>query len=206
MNADFSPYFDGLGSSLFRSAYALSRKAHPINMQHRSGRLLLLGRMPKRTHTFQHPDQLRHIFCHAGHVISVQPPGKQFERKKPDHTGQGIDAGLSARFKIVPVFNMLFRPEEIHGTSGIGKIIKPISERYRYISHYTFRIAVLDLAVFHLHPYRRTAIQTGRIDLYCFSRKKPADRQRFESSLGEPFLLAVNGDSILGREVAEGRK
>ena len=101
---------------------------------------------------------------------------------------------------------MLFRPEEIHGASGIRKIIKPIPEGNRYISHYAFRIAALDFAVLHFYPYRRTAIQAGRIDLYCFPREKPADRQRFETSLGEPLLLAVNGDAILGGKVAERRK
>jgi len=101
---------------------------------------------------------------------------------------------------------MLFRPEEIHGTSGVREIVEPIPKGYRYISHYTFRIRILNYAILHLHSDRRTAIQTGSINPDCFSREKPADRQRFESSLAEPLLLAVNCDAVLGGKVVEGRK
>ncbi|OGP77641.1 MAG: hypothetical protein A2V86_06475 [Deltaproteobacteria bacterium RBG_16_49_23] len=34
--------------------------------------------------------------------------------------------------------------------------------------------------------------------------KKPADRQRFKSSLAEPFLLTLNGNTVLRREVVKG--
>jgi hypothetical protein len=40
--------------------------------------------------------------------------------------------------------------------------------------------------------------------LNCFARKKPADRQRFKSSLAKPFLLTIDGNAILRREVVEG--
>ena len=98
---------------------------------------------------------------------------------------------------------MLFRPEEIHGTSGIGQVGEPILKGNRCISHDTLRFSIQDGAIFHFHSDRRTAIQTGSIDLHCFTWKKPADRQRFESSLAEPFLLAVDGDAVLGGKVAE---
>ena len=101
---------------------------------------------------------------------------------------------------------MLFRPEEIHGTSGIGQIVEPIPKGNTRISHDTFRFSVQNNTVFHFHFDRRTAIQTGRIDLHGFTRKKPADRQRFESSLAEPLLLTVDGDAVLGGKVAERRK
>ena len=41
---------------------------------------------------------------------------------------------------------------------------------------------------------------------YRLAREKPADRQRFESSLAEPFLLAVYGDPVLGGEIVERRE
>ena len=97
---------------------------------------------------------------------------------------------------------MLFRPEEIHGTSGIGQVGEPILKGNTRISHDTFRFCIQDCAIFHFHSDRRTAIQAGCIDLHGFTRKKPADRQRFESSLAEPLLLAVDGDAVLGGQVA----
>ena len=101
---------------------------------------------------------------------------------------------------------MLFRPEEIHGTSGIGQVGEPILKGNRGISHDTFRFSFQDCAILHFHSDWRTAIQTGSIDLHCFTREKPADRQRFESSLAEPLLLAVDGDTVLGGQAAERRE
>jgi len=63
-----------------------------------------------------------------------------------------------------------------------------------------------DPAVLHLDSYGITAIQANRIDLYCLSGKKPADRQRLERSLTEPLLLAVNGQTVMGREIVERRE
>ena len=63
-----------------------------------------------------------------------------------------------------------------------------------------------DLPVANLHAHRQTAIQAGSINLHHFTRKEPADRQRFEPSLAEPFLLALDGDPVLGREVVKGRE
>ena len=99
---------------------------------------------------------------------------------------------------------MLFRPEEIHGASGIGNIIEPLPERYGCIGYQTFWFGTLDRTIFHHHPHGRSAIKTRSIDLDCFSRKEPADRQRFEPSLGEPLLLSFNSGAILGREIVKG--
>ena len=101
---------------------------------------------------------------------------------------------------------MLFRPEEIHGTSGVREIVEPIPKGNGYIPHYAFRFSIPDYAILHFHSDRRTTIQTGSINPDCFSREKPADRQRFESSLAEPFLLAINSDAVLGGKIVEGRK
>jgi len=101
---------------------------------------------------------------------------------------------------------MLFRPEEIHVTSGIRKIVEPISETNRHVTHYILRVSFPDGTILHFHSDRQTTIQTGGIDLYDLSREKPADRRRFKPSLGEPLLMAIDGDAVLGRKVAERRK
>jgi len=101
---------------------------------------------------------------------------------------------------------MLFRPEEIHGASGIGQVIEPILKGNTRISHNTFRFSVQDCSILHFYPDRRTAIQTGSFDLDCLAWKKPADRQRFEPSLSEPLLLTVDADAVLGGQVAKRRK
>jgi hypothetical protein len=92
---------------------------------------------------------------------------------------------------------MLFRPEEKHGASGISDIFEPISKRDWSIGYQAFGIGLLNLTIFHLDSDRRPTIQTGRIDPHNFSREQPADRQRFESSLGEPFLVPFNSDLVL---------
>jgi hypothetical protein len=50
------------------------------------------------------------------------------------------------------------------------------------------------------------AIKTRRINLHCFSRKYPADRQGFKTSLCKPFLLFGYGKTILRRLIVEGCK
>ena len=96
---------------------------------------------------------------------------------------------------------MLFRPEEKHGASGIGDIFEPISKWDWSIGYQAFGIGLLYITIFHLDSDRLPTIKTGRIDPHNFSGEQPADRQRFESSLGEPFLLPFNSDSILCWEV-----
>ena len=98
---------------------------------------------------------------------------------------------------------MLFRPEEVHRASGIRSIFKPLPEGHSHIRHQTFRLGSKDLPVANLHSNREPAIKTGSIDLNCFSREEPADRQRFKTSLTEPFLLSFNGDSVLSGKVVE---
>ena len=61
----------------------------------------------------------------------------------------------------------------------------------------SFGIGVLEFAILDGHLNRFAAIETDRIELNCFAREKPADRQRFEGSLTEPFLLTIDGDPVL---------
>jgi len=98
---------------------------------------------------------------------------------------------------------MLFRPEEVHRASGIGGIFKPLPEGHSHIRHETFGIGSNDLPVADLHSNREPTVETGSIDLNCFSGEEPADCQRFKTSLTEPFLLSFNGNSILSGKVVE---
>ena len=98
---------------------------------------------------------------------------------------------------------MLFRPEEVHSTSCIGSIFKPLPERHGHIPDQTFGFGVQDYPVADLYPNWKPTIETGCIDTNRFARKEPADRQRFEPSLAEPLLLALDGNAVLGGEVVE---
>jgi hypothetical protein len=67
----------------------------------------------------------------------------------------------------------------------------------------TLRLLDLDLSVLHLDPNGLAAIEAGGIDSYRLTGKEPADRQRFERSLAEPFLLSIDRQTVLGREIVE---
>ena len=71
------------------------------------------------------------------------------------------------------------------------------------MTYYSLRIGLFDDAIPHFDGDRFTAIKTWGVDADPFPRKQPADRQRFESSLREPLLLAINGDAKLGRLIVE---
>ena len=101
---------------------------------------------------------------------------------------------------------MPFRPEEVHGRSGMSDVFKPFPERNGHIGHVSGGLFVQDPAVTEHDLQRFTTIQTGKIHRYRFTREEPADRQRFESSLAEPLLPAVDDDAVLGGQVVEGRK
>jgi hypothetical protein len=101
---------------------------------------------------------------------------------------------------------VLLRPEEVHGASGIGNILEPLPEGHSYVPDDVPGFGPQNHSIPDLHPDGFSTIETRRIDLNCLSRKKPADRQRFKSSLAEPFLLAIDGHTILGGEVVEGSK
>jgi len=55
-----------------------------------------------------------------------------------------------------------------------------------------------DLPIAHLNADAFVAVETGTIDTNSFTREQPADRQRLRSSTGEPLLLAVHRDPVLG--------
>jgi len=96
---------------------------------------------------------------------------------------------------------VLFRPEEVHGTSGTGKILKPLPEGHSHIPDHILGFYPQNDSIPNLHLYGLSAIEARGIDSNRFAGKKPADRQRFKGSLAEPFLLTVDGDPVLGRKV-----
>jgi hypothetical protein len=101
---------------------------------------------------------------------------------------------------------MLLRPEEVHGASRIGNILEPLPEGHSDIPDHILGFGLQNHSIADLHPDGFSTIEARRIDLNRLSRKKPADRQRFESSLAEPFLLAIDRNTILGGEIVEGSK
>jgi len=111
------------------------------------------------------------IFPAAGDPIRIQSPTKIIARKKLDQLSQRNNAFLGRRVETGPVSDMLFRPEEVHGASGIGNVFHPPPERYGYVSHETLRIGAEDFPVPDLYPDRKPAIQTGGIYLHRFPRK-----------------------------------
>lgn len=70
----------------------------------------------------------------------------------------------------------------------------------------SLRIGLFNDAVTHFDSDRLTAIKTWAIDANPFPREQPADRQRFEGSLGEPFLLTFYGHTKLGGLIVKRRE
>lgn len=65
-------------------------------------------------------------------------------------------------------------------------------------------ITVQNFPVPEIHADRFATIETGRFKMDCLAWEKPADRRRFESSLSKPFLLTIDGDSILIWQTVKG--
>jgi hypothetical protein len=139
-------------------------------------------------------------------VIRFKALPEEIPGKGLGHIEHWNDPFFGARLETGPVANILFRPEEIHGASRIGNVFEPFSKRNAGICNQTSRFSALHHAVLHFHPDRLAAIKTGRIDPNGLSREKPADRQRFEPSLAEPFLMAIYRDAVLGWKIVERRK
>ena len=88
----------------------------------------------------------------------------------------------------------------------MSDVFKPFPEWNSHIGHASGGLFVQDPAVPEHGLQRLTTIQTGEIHRDRFAWEEPADRQRFESSLAEPLLPAVDGDAVVGGKVVEGCK
>ena len=98
---------------------------------------------------------------------------------------------------------MLFRPEEVHVRSPVGAAWALYADGSDGVSHDGIRLDRQHLLVAHDDNHGCPAVQTGRIHPYRLSWKEPADRQRFEPSLGEPFLLPLYRNAVLVGQVVE---
>jgi hypothetical protein len=116
-------------------------------------------------------DHLEGVFPAAGNPIGVQAPAKVVAGKERDQISQRNDSLLGAFVEAIPVPNVLFLPEEIHGASSKGNVLESLPEGDGYISDQVVRLGVLDDAVPDSHADRRSAIETGTIDLNRLPRK-----------------------------------
>ena len=89
---------------------------------------------------------------------------------------------------------MLFRPEEVHGASGVTDVGHPLGERHRDVCVIIEGFGIELLSVFHFDDKHFTAIQAGEVHPHGLAREQPADRQRFKASLSEPFWAPIHGN------------
>jgi hypothetical protein len=138
-----------------------------------------------------------------GKIIRISAVREVWAREQPHQISQGNDTAPLFFTKTIPFTKVFFRPEEVHGTSGVGYVEDPLSYGDGDMANQFFRFFNLNLAVLNLNMNRFTTIETYRINSYRLTRKKPADRQRFKRSLAKPLLFAVNGQAVIGRQIIE---
>jgi len=71
---------------------------------------------------------------------------------------------------------VLFRPEEVHGTSGTGKVLEPLPEGHSHVSNDIFGLCFQENPISDFNLNRLSAIEARGIDANRFAGKKPADR------------------------------
>ena len=98
---------------------------------------------------------------------------------------------------------MLFRPEEVHVGSPVSAARALHPDGSGGVSHDRVRLDRHHLLVAHNDNHGCPAVQAGSIHPYSLSRKEPAHRQRFEPSLGKPFLLPLNRNAVLIGQVVK---
>src|SRR5512137_570673 len=82
--------------------------------------------------------------------------------------------------KLRPVSYMTFRPEEMNPASCVGPVFRPILQRDVNIAMDFVRTFAFNDPVTNNYSHGFATVQTWRINLYCFARKYPADRQGFK--------------------------
>ncbi len=151
-------------------------------------------------------DHVGKILPHVGEVVGVSPLREVRTGKEPHHFTRGDDSSLFLFTEPFPPVQMFFRPEEVHRASRVGNVEGPPVQGHRDMAYEAFRLLGLDPAVLHLHPYGLSAVEAHRIDADRLSRKQPADRQRLERSLAEPFLPSVDGEPVVRGQTVERRE
>lgn len=99
---------------------------------------------------------------------------------------------------------MLFRPEKMDTVSRIWPVLGPFAYRKVDIATYFMRTLCFDNAVSDFDLDGLATVQTWRINQHRLSFEHPADRQGFKPSLREPFLLPIDGNTIVGGQIVEG--
>jgi len=77
-----------------------------------------------------------------GKVIRVQAPAKKLAGKELDQIRQWDDAIFGGGIKEGPVMKVFFRPEEVHGASGITDFLVPVPKWNGNVSHDAFRLRI----------------------------------------------------------------
>lgn len=103
-------------------------------------------------------DQFPYIGFHAGKIIRVHPSFKQVAGKHGQQALQLGNAALCGRIVPGPVFQMFFRPEEKHGTSGVSDIRHPFGYGKGDIADQSFWVGLFDDAVTHFNADGLTTI------------------------------------------------
>ena len=93
--------------------------------------------------------------------MRVHPFFKQVAGKHGQQTLQLGNAPLCGRIVPRPVFQMFFRPEEKHGTSGESDIRHPFGYGKGNIADQSFWIGFFDNTVTHFNTDGFTTIKTG---------------------------------------------
>ena len=101
---------------------------------------------------------------------------------------------------------MFFRPEEVHARSAIGPSFERTAHLAIRVTNDGLRLYGEDFLILHFNYHALSAVQTVGVKTHHLAGKQPANRQRFEPSLGEPLLLSVYGHAVLSRLVVEGWK
>jgi len=125
--------------------------------------------------------------CHGGHHFSgvlttfgnpvqVHSPAEVRPRKELHEVQERDDSLRCGGIEPGPISDVLFRPEEVHGTSGTGKILEPLPERDSHISGHILGFYPQNDSISDLHLYGLSAIEARGIDANHFAGKKPADR------------------------------
>jgi hypothetical protein len=101
---------------------------------------------------------------------------------------------------------MLFRPEEVHARSAKGPRFRRSPNGAVGVAYDRRGLYGRHLFVAHFHHHGFAAIQTRCINANRLAGEEPAHGQRFEPSLREPLLVAVDGDAVLRGLIVERRK
>ena len=141
-----------------------------------------------------------------GDIVVPYAGAKSLSAEHLEPVGQGPEVVFKGGVVLGPVTCMLFRPEEVHTSSPVGPAIRGARNLSIGIPNHSFGFNGKHFFVSHFDYDRLSTIQTRGIYAHCLAGKKPANRQRFQSSLGKPTLLAIYRDGILGRQVVEGSK